>query len=94
VKRNRPGAGAATGPVDCAASSKHGPALFAQPELPAGDWWTAERLLNGFPQFKVEIDGIDLHCLHVPGQGVAPLPLVLAHGWPGWVSEFSKIIPD
>lgn len=57
------------------------------------DWRAAERLLNGFPQFKVEIDGIDLHYLHVPGQGPAPLPLVLAHGWPGSVFEFTKIIP-
>jgi microsomal epoxide hydrolase len=57
------------------------------------DWRAAERALNGSPQSKVEIDGIDLHYLHVPGQGPAPLPLVLAHGWPGSVFEFSKIIP-
>ncbi|MDQ3947386.1 MAG: epoxide hydrolase N-terminal domain-containing protein, partial [Actinomycetota bacterium] len=51
------------------------------------DWRAAERVLNAYPQFKVEIDGIDLHYLHVPGQGAAPMPLVLAHGWPGSVFE-------
>ncbi len=57
------------------------------------DWRAAERLLNGFPQYRVEIDGIDLHYLRVPGEGPDPLPLLLAHGWPGSVFEFHKIIP-
>ena len=57
------------------------------------DWRAAERLLNDFPQYRVEIDGIDLHYLLVPGQGPDPLPLVLAHGWPGSVFEFHKVIP-
>jgi len=56
------------------------------------DWRAQERLLNSFPQYLVEIDGIRLHYLHVPGKGPAPLPLVISHGWPGSIVEFIKII--
>jgi microsomal epoxide hydrolase len=57
------------------------------------DWRAEERLLNGFPQFKVELDGIGLHYLHVPGIGPDPKPLLLMHGWPGSVFEFMELIP-
>jgi pimeloyl-ACP methyl ester carboxylesterase len=57
------------------------------------DWRAAEAKLNAFPQFKTPMDGIDLHYLHVPGQGPAPCPLLLSHGWPGSVFEFMEIIP-
>jgi pimeloyl-ACP methyl ester carboxylesterase len=49
--------------------------------------------LNEFPQFTVELSGIDLHYLHVPGKGPNPCPLLLSHGWPGSVFEFLDIIP-
>jgi pimeloyl-ACP methyl ester carboxylesterase len=57
------------------------------------DWRAQEAALNAFPQFRVAIDGIDLHYLHVPGTGKNPMPLLLLHGWPGSVFEFLEIIP-
>jgi len=57
------------------------------------DWRAQEAALNAFPQFRVAIDGIDLHYLHVPGKGKNPMPLLLLHGWPGSVFEFLEIIP-
>ncbi len=44
------------------------------------DWRVQEARLNAFPQFKVPLHGIDLHYLHVPGQGPDPKPLLLLHG--------------
>ena len=57
------------------------------------DWRAEEARLNAFPQYKVPLCGIDLHFLHVPGQGPAPRPLLLLHGWPGSVFEFLELIP-
>ncbi len=57
------------------------------------DWRAQESALNAFPQFRIALDGIDLHYLHVPGVGPDPLPLLLLHGWPGSVFEFIEIIP-
>src|SRR3984957_19569815 len=57
------------------------------------DWRTEEAALNAFPQFRVALDGVDLHYLHVPGVGPDPMPLLLLHGWPGSVFEFLDIIP-
>jgi pimeloyl-ACP methyl ester carboxylesterase len=57
------------------------------------DWRAQEAVLNAFPQCMLDIDGIGLHFLHVPGRGPAPKPLLLLHGWPGSVFEFLDIIP-
>ena len=57
------------------------------------DWRAQEAALNAFPQFKVRMPDVDLHYLHVPGQGPSPIPLLLMHGWPGSVYEFIDIIP-
>src|SRR5258707_13220030 len=57
------------------------------------DWRVEEAPPNAFPQFRVPLDGIDLHYLHVPGVGPDPTPLLLLHGWPGSVFEFLDIIP-
>ena len=57
------------------------------------DWREQEARLNEFPQFKVPLQGIDLHFLHVEGKGPKPYPLLLSHGWPGSVFEFLDIIP-
>jgi pimeloyl-ACP methyl ester carboxylesterase len=57
------------------------------------DWRAQEAALNAFPQFKVPLQDIDLHYLHVPGVGPNPYPLLLLHGWPGSVYEFLDIIP-
>jgi microsomal epoxide hydrolase len=57
------------------------------------DWRAQEAAFNTFPQYTAPVAGIDLHFLHVPGNGPAPLPLLLSHGWPGSVWEFHKLIP-
>jgi microsomal epoxide hydrolase len=57
------------------------------------DWRAEEAALNAFPQFKVALDDVDLHYLHVPGVGPDPMPLLLLHGWPGSVFEFLDVIP-
>ncbi|UEM19895.1 epoxide hydrolase [Skermanella mucosa] len=57
------------------------------------DWRAQESLLNGFPQYRVPLHGIDLHFLHVPGKGADAMPLLLSHGWPGSVFEFLDLIP-
>ena len=57
------------------------------------DWRAQEAMLNAFPQFTVPLADIDLHYLHVPGQGPDPTPLLLLHGWPGSVFEFMELIP-
>lgn len=57
------------------------------------DWRKTEAGLNAWPQFKTEIDGIDVHFLHVKGKGPDPKPLLLSHGWPGSILEFMKLIP-
>jgi microsomal epoxide hydrolase len=57
------------------------------------DWRAEEAALNAFPQFRVTLDGINLHYLHVEGKGENPMPLLLLHGWPGSVFEFIDIVP-
>jgi pimeloyl-ACP methyl ester carboxylesterase len=57
------------------------------------DWRAQEAALNRFRQFKVPLDGIDLHFIHEQGNGPNPMPLLLSHGWPGSVVEFHKILP-
>jgi pimeloyl-ACP methyl ester carboxylesterase len=57
------------------------------------DWRAQEARLNAFPQYKVTLHDIDLHFLHVEGQGPNPCPLLLSHGWPGSVFEFLELVP-
>lgn len=57
------------------------------------DWRAAERALNRLPQFLADIDGQGVHFIHARGKGPKPLPLILTHGWPSSVAEFTKIIP-
>jgi microsomal epoxide hydrolase len=57
------------------------------------DWHAQEARLNAFPQYKVRLHDIDLHFLHVPGNGPDPHPLLLSHGWPGSIFEFLELIP-
>ena len=57
------------------------------------DWRAEEAALNAFPQFRTNLHGIDLHFLHVRGEGPSPMPLLLSHGWPGSVFEFLDLIP-
>jgi len=56
------------------------------------DWRRCEAMLNGFGQFRTEIDGLDFHFLHIRSPHADALPLIITHGWPGSVIEFLKII--
>ena len=56
------------------------------------DWRSREALLNQWPQFMTEIDGIDIHFIHVRSKHENAMPLVITHGWPGSVVEFQKVI--
>lgn len=57
------------------------------------DWRQQEAALNRFRHFTTQLDGLDVHFIHEPGAGPAPLPLILTHGWPGSFLEFARIIP-
>ncbi|MFD5437107.1 epoxide hydrolase family protein [Kitasatospora sp. NPDC127067] len=56
------------------------------------DWRKAEEQLNAFPQFLTEIDGVDIHFLHVRSPEPDATPLIITHGWPGSVVEFLDVI--
>lgn len=56
------------------------------------DWRAQESAINAYPQFRVEIDGIPLHYLHVRGTGPEPKPLILSHGWPGTFWDWKHMI--
>jgi pimeloyl-ACP methyl ester carboxylesterase len=56
------------------------------------DWRKCEAKLNTLPQFMTEIDGLDIHFIHVRSKHENALPLVVTHGWPGSVIEQLKII--
>jgi pimeloyl-ACP methyl ester carboxylesterase len=56
------------------------------------DWRKCEAKLNALPQFMTEIDGLDLHFIHVRSQHEDALPLVVNHGWPGSIIEQLKLI--
>ena len=56
------------------------------------DWRTCEANLNALPQFITEIDGLDIHFVHVRSQHEDALPLIVNHGWPGSIIEQLKII--
>jgi hypothetical protein len=51
------------------------------------DWRKAEAKLNALPQFITEIDGVDIHFIHVKSPHESALPLIMTHGWPGSVIE-------
>jgi len=56
------------------------------------DWRKCERKLNALPNFVTEIDGLDIHFIHVRSQHEDALPLIVTHGWPGSIIEQLKII--
>ena len=56
------------------------------------DWRKCEARLNALPQFITEIDGLDIHFIHVRSKHQNALPLIVTHGWPGSVIEQLKII--
>ncbi len=66
--------------------------------LKSFDWRKQEKMLNGLPQFKTTIDGLDIHFVHAKpdpklAKGKKVLPILMVHGWPGSFVEFTKIIP-
>jgi pimeloyl-ACP methyl ester carboxylesterase len=56
------------------------------------DWHKCQARLNALPQFLTEIDGLDIHFIHVRSKHENALPLIVTHGWPGSVTEQLKII--
>ena len=56
------------------------------------DWRAQEQRLNRFDQFKITIDGIEIHFVHQRSNEQGAFPLILTHGWPGSFAEFSKVI--
>src|SRR5512132_2895049 len=56
------------------------------------DWRKVEATLNALPQFITEIDGLDIHFIHVRSKHDHALPLIVTHGWPGSVVEQLKIV--
>jgi pimeloyl-ACP methyl ester carboxylesterase len=56
------------------------------------DWRRCEAELNALPQFMTEIDGLDIHFIHVRSKHEQALPLIVTHGWPGSIVEQLKII--
>ena len=56
------------------------------------DWRACEARLNALPQFKTQIDGLDIHFIHVRSRHENALPLVITHGWPGSVIEMLGVI--
>ena len=56
------------------------------------DWRKVEARLNALPQFITEIDGLDIHFIHVRSKHENALPIIVTHGWPGSIIEQLKII--
>lgn len=56
------------------------------------DWRALETKLNAYPQFTTEIDGEDIHFLHVRSSRADATPVILTHGWPGSVLEYLDLI--
>jgi pimeloyl-ACP methyl ester carboxylesterase len=56
------------------------------------DWRAQERRLNQLPQFTTNIDGLNIHFIHQRSPRPDAMPLVLVHGWPGSIFEFTKVI--
>jgi pimeloyl-ACP methyl ester carboxylesterase len=56
------------------------------------DWRKVEEKLNALPQFTTEIDGLEIHFIHVRSSQEGALPLIITHGWPGSIIELLKVI--
>jgi pimeloyl-ACP methyl ester carboxylesterase len=56
------------------------------------DWRKAEAKLNALPHFTTQIDGVDIHFIHVKSPRADALPLIMTHGWPGSVIELLEVI--
>ena len=56
------------------------------------DWRRCEAKLNALPQFTTEIDGVDIHFIHVKSPHADALPVIMTHGWPGSVIELLEVV--
>ncbi len=56
------------------------------------DWRRAERAINAYEHYKVDIDGVPIHFMRRPGVGPNPTPLILSHGWPWTFWHWSKVV--
>ncbi|MDA0161366.1 epoxide hydrolase [Solirubrobacter ginsenosidimutans] len=56
------------------------------------DWRACEARLNALPQFRTEIDGVDIHFIHVRSRQRGALPLIMTHGWPGSIIEMLEAV--
>jgi epoxide hydrolase len=56
------------------------------------EWRAREERLNAWPQFRTEIDGLRIHFLHVRSPEPDATPLLMTHGWPGSIVEFTKVL--
>jgi len=56
------------------------------------DWRRCEREINAHPQFTTEIDGLEIHFLHIRSPHENAMPMIMTHGWPGSILEFMKVI--
>ena len=56
------------------------------------DWRKCEARLNALPQFTTEIDGVEIHFIHVRSRHESALPLIMTHGWPGSVVELLETV--
>jgi pimeloyl-ACP methyl ester carboxylesterase len=56
------------------------------------DWRKADARLNALPQFTTQIDGVDIHFIHVKSAHENALPLIMTHGWPGSVIELLEVV--
>src|SRR5581483_4418296 len=56
------------------------------------DWRKCEAKLNALPQFLTEIDGLDIHFIHVRSKHEGALPVIVTHGWPGSILEQIKLV--
>lgn len=57
------------------------------------DWLEAEAAINSVPAFRIEVDGIGLHYVHVRGQGGRRIPIILTNGWPSCFTELLPLVP-
>ena len=79
-------------PADCRKIGRQGVQLATMRELARRwatdyDWRKVEARLQALPQFITEIDGVDIHFIHVRSKHDGALPLVVTHGWPGSIIE-------
>ena len=57
------------------------------------DWRKTEMLINSYENYIAEIDGYDVHFMHIKGKGEKSIPLIITHGWPSSFMEMMKLIP-